>query len=179
MERLLGENKNLEYKVVVPNKSDSVYAEILSKFILDSGSMLPKSTEELLAMFDEGRSVVLTSRTGELIAHGAITFVFEQEKLIEIGGIVVNSLYRKMGYGKMITREVVDMARKNYSDYFIIALCNDSSLPIFLELGARAVEFDSIGLDMSEVLGACPACPKHKEARQNGKVCCDTLVVFS
>lgn len=177
MERKTGEKISLEYKIYVPSKYDFDYASQLSLFILESGSMLPKSVDEILVMFDQGRSVVLTGSNGELLAHGAITFVFEEQKMLEIGAIIVDKNFRGKGFGKIVTSEVIALADSIFPGYIKIALCNENSLPMFLRMGATEVKYDELDVDPGVFLSECINCPRYEDAIGRGKQCCDTLVV--
>lgn len=179
MERKTGEKNSLEYKIHVPNKYDLDHAIQLSALILESGSMLPKSVDELLLMFDQGKSVVLTGSNGELLAHGAITFVFEEQKMLEIGAIIVGRNFRGKGLGKIVTSEVIALADNRFPGYIKIALCNENSLPMFLKMGAIEVKYDDLDVDPGVFLSECVNCPRYKDAVGRGKQCCDTLVIVS
>jgi predicted GNAT family N-acyltransferase len=121
--------------------------------------------------------VVLIGKNGEMLAHGAITFVFEDQKMLEIGAIIVDKNFRGKGLGKIVTSEVVALANSNFPDYVKIALCNENSLPMFLKMGAVEVNYSDLGVDPGVFLSECVNCPRYANAIAHQKQCCDTLVV--
>ena len=166
-----------ETKIIVPDKSCVEIAEWVAKEITLSGSMLPKSKGDIVEMFDDNRSVVLVDSVGKPVAHAGITFVYSEEKVVEVGGVVVDQSHRKKGLGKEIVQASIDLANLNYPGWKKIALCNEQSLPIYLSLGSTIMEINDIGIIPQEAWEACVSCPHYAETKKRGKICCDTLVL--
>lgn len=166
-----------ETQIIVPDKSYTDIAEWVANEITMSGSMLPKSTDDILEMFDCSRSVVLVDGSGKPVAHAGITFVYSDEKVVEVGGVVVDRSHRKKGLGKEIVQASIDLANLQYPGWKKIALCNEQSLPIYLSLGSTVMEIDDINIIPKEAWEACLSCPNYIETKKKGKICCDTLVL--
>lgn len=164
-------------EIYIPGEGDVEMAAWVAKEISGSGSMLPKSTDDVLEMFREQRSVVLLGMSGELIAHAAVTFVYQEDKVVEVGGVIVSDKWRKKGYGKQAIEASLDLARINYPGWQKIALCNEQSLPIYLSLGSTIMEVEDLNIIPKEAWEACVSCPHYAETKRRGKICCDTLVL--
>jgi len=171
--------KLLEFSTVIEAHESMVEEAVwVAKLITGSKTMLPKSTEEVLQMFAEGRSVLIIDDRGQPIAHGAITFVLNEVKVLELGAIIVDPEKRGVGFGMLAAEAVVGLASVKYPGWKKMALCNNASLPIFLNLGAQIVTFENLNEIPKETWEACFDCPSYKLAINQGKICCDTPVII-
>lgn len=169
--------ETIETHIVIPDRNSTRIAKWVSKEVSASGSMLPKTEEAVLEMFGDQRSVVLVDNGGEPVAHAAITFVYDTDKVVEVGGVIVSDKWRKKGLGKQVTQASIDLARVKYPGWTMIALCNEQSLPIYLGLGATVLDIDKLEIIPKEAWEACASCPNYAETKKRGKICCDTLVL--
>ncbi len=164
--------------LVIPNENHDSGAVWVSEQTSQAGTMLPKSVEEVLSLFKEGRSILLVSRDGNLIAHASISFLYEEDKTLEIGGLIVASNMRHLGYGRLATWAVLGWAQSKYPGWKKIALCNQYSLPLMMKFGAIPVGMENADLLPQAVWEACATCPNLTKAKGSGHLCCDTPVII-
>ena len=78
--------------------------------------MLPKSPEEIMALFADGKSVlVYEQRIDELVGHAAITAVYDGFG-IEVGSIIIPIAHRRKGIGGVATLAALELAQEKYPD---------------------------------------------------------------
>ncbi|HUC94384.1 MAG TPA: GNAT family N-acetyltransferase [Candidatus Saccharimonadales bacterium] len=150
-------------------------AKKISDWTLESNSMLPKSPDEILKYLMEGKGVLVLNQEGEIAGFGAVTFNWP-DNWKELGAVIVDPGKREHGFGHKVVKELIATAKEIFPDSKLFALCNDKSLKIFLDNGAEVIT-DSDLLPL-EVFGECVHCPKFIEAKNQGKICCDTPVTI-
>lgn len=159
-----------EFSIKQAENSDSVFAPLISQWTKNSGTMLPKSTEEMMDMFQKGHSVLVFNGSQEPVSHAAITFIYN-DGAIEIGCVVTDQLKRNRGAGTTAIKAILSLANAIYPNNMKFALANSASAPLFEKLGARKM----ISTELSdEVWGPCATCPKIPQ-QIPGKpfTCCD------
>ena len=145
--------------------------EIISKWTKSSGSMLPKSPEDIRGFIDNGKAVIVEDEKGKPLGFGAQTFDWP-DNWQELGAVVVDPKKRNQGIGSKVATELVKKAKSAGVKPF--ALCNDKSINLFLNNGGEIIT-DPAELP-TEVWGECINCPNFKKAKAKGKICCDTPV---
>lgn len=166
------------YQVIEADGSMHEFAAWVSALTLESKTMLPKTVDEVLTMFDEGRSVMILSDDGTPIAHAAITFLYEEAHVLEVGGVIVATEMRRRGYGLLAAFAASELASEKYPGWTKMALCNLASLPIFLRIGGLIVDHQSLAMIPEAAWEACLTCPSYPETKAAGKICCDTPVII-
>ncbi|HEX9805062.1 MAG TPA: GNAT family N-acetyltransferase [Candidatus Dojkabacteria bacterium] len=170
---------SLEFSTIIEADETMVEeAEWVAKQITESKTMLPKSTKEILQLFAEGKSILIVGDMGQPIAHGAVTFTYDDAKFLEVGGIIVDPMKRREGLGMLATEAAIGLASVKYPGWTKMALCNNASLPIFLNLGAEIVTFENLEIVPKEAWEACLTCPSYRLTKSQGKICCDTPVII-
>jgi len=165
-----------EYKYLIPGPEDVDIANWAAKEITDSKTMIPKTTEELLNLFQEGRSVVILDYQNKPIAHAAITFLYSNS-VIEIGGVIVDPKERRKGLRSAVVRGAIALGKDNFPGCIQMALCNQYSLDLFLKLGAQELDLQTaLKVIPQEAWELCSSCPNQVQAKSQGKLCCDTPV---
>lgn len=150
-------------------------SKVISGWTVESGSMLPKSPQEILNYLETGTGVILWDENNSPAAFAAVTFAWP-DSWKELGGVVVEPNHRQHGLGHEIVSELISKAKEKFPEAKFFALCNEKSLKIFLDNGAEIIT-DS-NLLPSDVFGECVHCPKFIEAKGQGKICCDTPVII-
>lgn len=165
---------------VVPDGSMVAEAVWVSEMTSKAGTMLPKTVEQVLALFAEGKSILILDEKEQPIAHAAITFLYEEDQMLEIGGLFVKPEKRSPDhfYSILATQAILTLANERYPGWKKMALCNDKSLPILLKFGAEVIGLDKASLLPKAVWEACTTCPNLERARAVGKLCCDTLAII-
>lgn len=149
-------------------------SEKVAKWTRESGSMLPKSPEEIAKFIKEDRAVLVEDKSGNVIGFGAQTFDWP-DGWKELGAVVVDPDNRHKGYGQEVTNKLTKKAKKKFGGK-LFGLCNKHSLPLALNSGAKIIEDPD--LLPKEVWEECLNCPNFKKAKAEGKLCCDTPVKF-
>jgi N-acetylglutamate synthase-like GNAT family acetyltransferase len=156
-------------------KELTIITEQIAAWTSQAESMLPKKPEEIANFITAGKAVFLTSEQGSLMAFGAISFEWPNNWK-ELGAVVVNPEFRKQGWGHQVVLALIALAKKEYPEAKLFALCNTLSLPLFLKAGGEIITDSSIL--PSEVWGACADCPMVFQVRQSGSLCCDVPVTI-
>ncbi len=154
---------------------EQIATKISDWTIKEKGQMLPKSSDKILKFLAEGRGILVLNGGGEIAGFGAITFDWP-DGWKELGAVIVDPYKREHGFGHKVVSELILMAKEIFPEAKLFALCNDKSLKIFLDNGAEII--DNPNLLPQEVWGECVHCSKFIEAKQTGKLCCDTPVII-
>lgn len=162
----------------VPTGTDFELALWVSELTRLSETMLPKSVDEVLTMFVEGRSLVISDQDGQPLAHSAITFLYSDARMVEVGGAIVAPEKRRKGFGTIAALAVTELAHEKFPGWKVMVLCNAASLPIFLRLGGKVVGFEDLDQIPTEAWEACLICPNYQKTKEAGKICCDTPVLM-
>lgn len=144
-------------------------AKQLASWMALSGSMIPKTPEQIETLIEEGRYVVLIVE-GRVVAGCGTTFVFEGpaengeiKRVPEVGGLVVSPTERKKGFGTDAAVAYVLYAQEQDPNTQRIVFVNGQSIGIFTgELGAAPMTSDQIIADMPRSIytEGCATCPK-------------------
>lgn len=161
----------MEKHFVVPTIKDMALAREVSGWTIEAGTMLPKTPEQILGLYALGWSVMVGT-DGVVVAHAALTFEWP-DNWMELGGVVTKKEYRKMGFASLAVEALLSLTKEKYPDKKLFALCNNLSLPLFLGLGGLVMAGSELP---DEVWAECKSCPKFKQAKSEGKHCCDTPV---
>ena len=172
------ETSDFQLIFIVPDKTMTDLASWVSELSLSSKSLLPKTEAEVTKMFSEKRSIVLLDSEGFPVAHSAITYVYAEQNVVELGGVIVAPHVRRKGYGTLAAQAAVKLAGSQYPGWTKLVLCNAASLPIFLGLGGQIVTHEQVSMVPVEAWEACKTCPKYAETKALGKICCDTPVIM-
>ncbi len=155
----------------VATVSDVESATLISKWTRESGTMLPKSSEDLLKLFENGDSVLIFDEEDELVSHAAITYKYS-DGTVEVGCVITDKEKRNNGAATCAVKQVLVLADSKYPGQTIFALANESSSPLFEKIGGIKISTSGLCLEVWEPCQNCPRIPK----QQAGKpfVCCDT-----
>ena len=177
---MLAQRKGVDKMKEFENKTESIdpieqISAMISGWTKDSGTMLPKSTEEIKQYISNGNSLFVKNGHGEIAGFAAITFDWP-DGWKELGAVIVDPEKRENGFGHKVVKNLINMAVTNFPDSKFFALCNNKSLKLFLDNGAEIIKDPN--LLPPEVFGECVNCPHFQEAKSQGKVCCDTPVTI-
>ena len=150
--------------------ADVSAAFTISRWTLESGTMLPKEPDEIIDMFAREHSVLVFDANNEVVSHAAISYVYSDGK-VEIGCVVTDQNKRKNGAGTRAIKEVIALANDRYPSNIKFALANSASAPLFIKLGARQMDTSELS---AEVWGPCSTCPKlPPQTPSKPFMCCD------
>lgn len=144
-------------------------ANQLAAWMAMSGSMIPKTPEQIGALIEEGKYIVLVVE-GSVVAGCGTTFVFEGpaengeiKKVPEVGGLVVNPNERKKGFGTDAAVAYVLYAQEQDPNTQYIVFVNGQSAGIFTgALHATPMTQEQIIAEMPRSIytEGCATCPK-------------------
>lgn len=159
-----------DFSIQKANMSDANFAPLISQWTKDSGTMLPKTADEIIDMFQKGHSILVFNGSKEPVSHGAITYIYS-DGAIEIGCVVTDIHKRNRGAGTTAIKGILLLANSTYPDNMKFALANSASAPLFEKLGARKMVSNELS---DEVWGPCATCPKiPKQIPGKPFLCCD------
>lgn len=160
-----------ELQVYYPNEKDLKYAETISEWTMSFGNMLPKTPEKIMSYFKKENSVLIMDKNENLISHAAIVEEHDN-KWIEIGSLVTNTIYQRKGGATTAVKEVIKLAKNKHPDGMVFALANKYSSGLFEKMGAQKLTSS----DLPHVVWEpCKNCPNYKLPNE-GTIfkCCDT-----
>ena len=167
-----GNEKHAQFSVRNPNEEDTALAEKIAAWTASAGSMIPKTPEDILKLFQAGNSVVVMNNEGREMSHGAITYTYPDGS-VEVGGVYTDSELRGQGGGTRVIKETIALAKKKYPGKIIFALANEASAPIFEKLGATEMQCAELDQEVWEPCAQCPRNPQLLGTCTEFK-CCDT-----
>lgn len=168
------EESTQQFVSYVPNVEDVAIAQEVSRWT-KSSNMIPRTTEDLLGFFKQGRSIVMVDDMGRVAGHVAFTKTFPDNSL-EIGSLVTNPLFFRRGVAVKVVTELLAHGKKLFEDFDqrkVFALANQASLKTFIDTGF-SVSSDPRDVH-SDAWRECTACPLFNG---EGKNCCDILLIL-
>lgn len=150
---------------------DEKYASQISAWTKESGTMLPKTLEDLMTLFKNNDSVLVFDDEGMLVSHAAITYTYPDGS-VEIGCVITDKEKRKNGAATQAVKQILILANTKYPEKKKFALANEQSSVLFEKIGAIKIPTTHL---CAEVWEPCQICPR-KPKQELGKsfVCCDT-----
>lgn len=167
------------YIAYVPGFGDRALATEISSWIQkdveNGGSMLAKSPEDMMDLFEKSRSIVLfDAHTRKPAGHIAFTEEYPDGSL-EVGAVIVHESFRGNGAADEMMIQILQHGEKTIPDFDkrpVHALANEASLKVFLRKGYRNAQREELP---EEAWALCEKCPRKTD---NGQ-CCDTPVTLA
>lgn len=155
----------------VATGNDSELAALISGWTVESGSMLPKTQDQILQLFESGNSVLVFDNDGSLVSHAAVTFTYPDGS-VEIGCVITDKEKRKNGAATTAVKQILLLAKDKYPNVKKFALANEASSVLFQKIGATKINTTDLCIEVWKPCSTCPRIPK----QINGQsfVCCDT-----
>lgn len=150
---------------------DTEAASLISKWTIESGTMLPKTKEQIFDLFNNGRSVLVFNEDGSLVSHAAITYQYPDGS-IEIGCVITDKEKRKNGAATQAVKQILRLANEEYPGSKKFALANEASSILFEKIGAIKIPSSELCVEVWEPCQTCPRKPKQEIGKPF--VCCDT-----
>jgi len=165
----MSERPKLESRIAIESDTDA--ATQISQWTKESGTMLPKTVEELVGLFKNGDSVLVFDNEGELVSHAAITFTYPDGS-IEIGCVITDKEKRKNGAATQAVKQILVLAEEKYPGQKKFALANEASSILFEKIGAVKIPTTNLCAEVWEPCKICPRIPKQIPGASF--ICCDT-----
>lgn len=151
--------------------ADTESASLISKWTIESGTMLPKTKEQILDLFENGYSVLVFNEDSSLVSHAAITYQYPDGS-IEIGCVITDKEKRKNGAATQAVKQILRLANEKYPEKTKFALANEASSILFQKIGAIEISPTDLCVEVWEPCATCPRRPKQKPGEPFR--CCDT-----
>lgn len=153
----------------VPNAKDASLAQSVAK-LTHTGTMLPKTPDQITELFEKGHSVVLMD--GEKLAsHAALTYEWG-DGWHEVGGVCTDPDYRKHGLATKTVEQLLEHGRGQYPEGKFFALANSMSAGLFKKIGGVEMLTSELPEKVWEACAECPMKPAQK--CEDVFMCCDT-----
>lgn len=150
----------------VPTSQNYDWAQKISDWTQNS-TMLAKTPDDMVALFERGHSVVMVNAKGEPVSHAAATFVYSDGS-IEVGGVVTPVEHSRKGLATHAVAALITHLQYLYPEQLLFALANEKSAPLFAKIGGQVMQSWELS---SEVWGPCASCTSPKKTHT---ACCDT-----
>ena len=160
-----------ELKSRIATAEDMEAAIQISQWTKESGTMLPKSIDELLDLFVGGDAVLVFDTEGSLVSHAAITYKYPDGS-IEIGCVITDREKRKNGAATQAVKQILILAEEKYPGQKKFALANEASSILFEKIGAVKIPTTNLCAEVWEPCKICPRIPKQIPGASF--ICCDT-----
>ncbi|WKZ25801.1 MAG: GNAT family N-acetyltransferase [bacterium] len=151
--------------------NDEKYASQISGWTKESGTMLPKTVDDLMALFSNNDSVLVFDDEGALVSHAAITYTYSDGS-VEIGCVITDREKRKNGAATQAVKQILVLADEKYPGNKKFALANEHSSALFEKIGAIKIPTTELSAEVWIPCKTCPRIPKQKSGQPF--VCCDT-----
>lgn len=150
---------------------DEAYASQISDWTKESGTMLPKTVDDLMTLFNNNDSVLVFDDEGALVSHAAITYTYSDGS-VEIGCVITDREKRKNGAATQAVKQILVLASEKYPGNNKFALANEQSATLFEKIGALKIPTTELSAEVWIPCKTCPRIPKQKTGQSF--ICCDT-----
>ena len=169
-------------KIVVADKSHSIYANIICETIADAASVrgtgiAKRKPDYIISKMENGNAVIALD--GEHFAGFCYIEVWGHEKFVANSGLIVHPNYRNTGLAKKIKAIVFQHSRDKYPNSKMFSITTGLAvMKINTELGYRPVTFSELTTDQSFWNG-CQTCKNYDVLqRTNQSMCLCTGMLF-
>lgn len=148
-------------KIVIADKSHSVYAEIICDTIAESarvrGTGIAKRTPEyIMTKMEHGNAVIALE--GDTFAGFCYIEVWSHGKFVANSGLIVHPDFREQGLAKKIKQKVFEHSRTKFPDAKIFSITTGLAvMKMNSDLGYKPVTFSELTTDQSFWNG-CQTC---------------------
>lgn len=160
-----------ELKTRLATVDDVNYASQISDWTKESGTMLPKTIDDLMTLFNNNDSVLVFDDEGVLVSHAAITYTYSDGS-VEIGCVITDREKRKNGAATQAVKQILVLADEKYPNNKKFALANEHSSALFQKIGAVKIPTTELSAEVWIPCKTCPRIPKQKSGQLF--ICCDT-----
>lgn len=160
-----------ELKTRLATQDDVNFASQISSWTKESGTMLPKTVNDLMTLFKNNDSVLVFDEMGALVSHAAITYTYSDGS-VEIGCVITDREKRKNGAATQAVKQILILADEKYPGNKKFALANEHSAILFERIGAVKIATTELSAEVWIPCKDCPRIPKQKSGQPF--VCCDT-----
>jgi N-acetylglutamate synthase-like GNAT family acetyltransferase len=169
-------------KIVIADKSHSIYADVISKTITESanirGTGIAKRTPEyIITKMENGNAVIALD--GNTFAGFCYIEVWSHGKFVANSGLIVHPEYRGRGLAKKIKKVVFEHSRKKFPDAKIFSITTGLAvMKLNSDLGYKPVTFSELTED-TKFWSGCQTCTNFEILKsKNYKMCLCTGMLY-
>ena len=169
-------------KIVVADKSHSIYAEIICQTIAESanirGTGIARRTPEyIMTKMENGNAVIALE--GEKFVGFCYIERWGHGKFVANSGLIVHPDYRGLGIAKKIKHKVFELSRTKFPDAKIFSITTGMAvMKMNTELGYKPVHFSEL-TDDPTFWDGCQTCKNYDVlTRTDRKMCLCTGMLF-
>jgi len=169
-------------KIIIADKSHSIYAEIISQTIAESASVrgtgiARRTPEYIMTKMENGNAVIALD--GDKFVGFCYIERWGHGKFVANSGLIVHPDYRGQGIAKQIKHKVFEHSRKKFPDAKIFSITTGMAvMKMNTELGYKPVHFSELTDDQSFWDG-CQTCKNYDVlTRTDRKMCLCTGMLY-
>jgi GNAT superfamily N-acetyltransferase len=187
---LLSNNKNqiiliqnsITMKIVIADKSHSIYADIICKTIEDAAQVrgtgiAKRQPEYIITKMENGNAVIALD--GDHFAGFCYIEAWSHGKFVANSGLIVHPNYRNQGLAKKIKKVIFEHSRTKFPDSKVFSITTGLAvMKMNSELGYKPVTFSELTDDQSFWKG-CQTCKNFDVlTRTEQKMCLCTGMLY-
>lgn len=169
-------------KIVIADKSHSIYAEIICQTIAEAAQVrgtgiAKRQPEYIITKMENGNAVIALD--GEKFAGFCYIEQWSHGKFVANSGLIVHPDYRNAGLAKQIKQVVFEHSRKKFPDAKIFSITTGLAvMKMNSDLGYKPVTFSELTTDQSFWNG-CQTCKNYDVLqRTEQKMCLCTGMLY-
>ncbi|MGF1555521.1 GNAT family N-acetyltransferase [Paucihalobacter sp.] len=170
-------------KIVIADKSHSIYADIICQTIAEAAKVrgtgiAKREPEYIITKMENGNAVIALD--GEKFAGFCYIEKWGHGKFVANSGLIVHPDYRNLGLAKQIKQLVFDHSRQKFPDAKIFSITTGLAvMKMNSDLGYKPVTFSELTTDQSFWNG-CQTCKNYDVLqRTEQKMCLCTGMLYN
>jgi len=163
-------------KIVIANKSHSIYAEIICETIDEAAKVrgtgiAKRKPEYIITKLENGNAVIALD--GENFAGFCYIEAWDHGKFVANSGLIVHPDYRNIGLAKQIKKVIFEHSRKKFPDAKVFSITTGLAvMKMNSDLGYKPVTFSELTTDKTFGMVAKPVKITMFYNGQNKKCAC-------
>jgi hypothetical protein len=162
-------------KIVIANKSHTIYAEIICSTIEEAaqvrGTGIAKRTPEYITTKMENGNAVIALE-GDTFAGFCYIEAWSHGKFVANSGLIVHPDFRNIGLAKQIKQKIFEHSRTKFPDAKVFSITTGLAvMKLNSELGYRPVPFSELTEDQSFWNG-CQTCKNYDVLQRTKQTMC-------
>lgn len=169
-------------KIVIANKSHSIYAETICNTIADAAQVrgtgiAKRKPEYIITKLENGNAVIALD--GDKFAGFCYIEAWDHGKFVANSGLIVHPDYRNIGLAKQIKKVIFEHSRQKFPDAKVFSITTGLAvMKMNSELGYKPVTFSELTTDQTFWNG-CQTCKNYDVLqRTEQKMCLCTGMLY-
>ncbi len=162
-------------KIVIADKSHSIYAELISKTIAEAAQnrgtgIAKRKPAYIISKMEKGNAIIALDN--EKFVGFCYIETWNHGKFVANSGLIVHPDFRGKGYAKKIKKEVFELSKKKFPDAKIFSITTGLAvMKLNSALGYRPVTFSELTNDQSFWKG-CQTCKNYDVLQRTEQTMC-------